>query len=60
MPRDHFLRHEQPELDADACKANPFAAALRARCNIVVSGELTSLHATPVIDNRQSCVSSVG
>ena len=52
--RDHFARYEQPQLDANAGKADPLAARLRARGRIVISGQLPSLMPRPSSGGERS------
>jgi hypothetical protein len=59
------LRHDlagdqEPQLDADAGKADPFAALLAARRDVVVPGQLSPLHAATVIDDGQRRSNGIG
>ena len=56
----HLARHEQSELDADASESDSVPACLCARGHVVVPRQLPSLHATPVVHDRQRRVSRVG
>ena len=55
----HLTRHEKPKLDADAGKSDALAAALRARCDVVVPGQLSPLHPASIVHDRQRRVSRV-
>ena len=57
---DDLARHQQPELDPDAGKADALASGLAARCDVVISGQLPPLHPAPVVDDRQGPVGRVG
>ena len=49
--RQHFLANQKAELDADAGKADAFAAGLGARRDIVKPRQLAALHARAVVDH---------
>ncbi len=58
--RDDLLRDEQPKLDADTRETYTFSALLGARRNIVVTGKLSPLHASSIIDDGQRGIGGVG
>jgi hypothetical protein len=57
---DHLARHEQPELDAHARESDSLPACLSARGNVVIPRQLPSLHAAPIVHDRERRVSWVG
>jgi hypothetical protein len=50
---DNLLAHEEPELDADAGKADAVAARLRARRHVVIACQLAPSHARAVVDGSE-------
>jgi hypothetical protein len=50
---DNLLAHEEPELDADAGKADSVAARLRARRHVVIARQLAPSHARAVVDGGE-------
>ena len=55
-----LARHEKAKLDPDAGESDAFAAPLRACRHIVVACQLSALHASAVVDDRQCRIDCVG
>ena len=55
-----LARHEKAKLDPNAGESDAFAAPLRACRHIVVACQLSALHASAVVDDRQCRIDCVG
>ena len=49
---NHFVAHQQAELNADAGKADTVAANFAARRDVMVARQFAPLHAGAVVDGR--------
>src|SRR5262245_4970074 len=50
---DHLARDEEPQLDADTSKSDSLSSRLRARCNVMESSQLSTLHPPAIVHDRQ-------
>jgi hypothetical protein len=55
-----LARHEKAKLDPNAGEADAFTALFRAGRNIVIAGQLSALHASAIVDDRQGRIDGVG
>jgi hypothetical protein len=56
----HLFADQQPQLDADAGKADPFSARLGARRQVVIPDQVAPLHAGAVVHDGQRRLRGVG
>jgi hypothetical protein len=55
-----LARHEKAKLDPHAGESDAFAALFRAGRNVVVACQLSALHASAIVDDRQCRIDGVG
>jgi hypothetical protein len=55
-----LARHEKTQFDPDTGESDAFAAPFRACRNVVVACQLSALHASAIVDDRQCRIACVG
>src|ERR1700693_6141709 len=58
--REDLLARQEPELDADAGKADALAQGLRARGDVVVAAQLAAPHPRAIVQHREGGLGGIG